>query len=289
MPHVTSQDGAKIAFEKTGDGPAVILVGGALSHRDFHGDRPLAAKLAADFTVYVYDRRGRGQSTDAPSYAVEREIEDLDALVSAAGGSARLCGTSSGAALALRTAARLGAAKVSMLALYEPPYGPEKQKQDFADQRRRVTDLIRTGPPGEAVAYFLSAIGMPPEALEGMKRSSDWDAMKRLEPTLAYDYAVLGDGVVPRDLARTVAVPVLVLDGQKSMDFMHGTADLLAAQLAHSERRTLPGQTHQVDPGALAPVLAAFFKQGQLLPPPAQPRPGREEMSSNPAGRADAP
>ncbi|HLP24339.1 MAG TPA: alpha/beta hydrolase [Acidobacteriota bacterium] len=267
MATVTSRDGVKIAFEKTGSGPALILVGGALSSRS--GGKPLAARLAEHFTVYVFDRRGRGDSTDAPAYAVEREIDDLAALIAEAGGSACLYGVSSGAALALQAAAKLGPDKVSKLALYEPPYGldDEKQRAEFAAQKRRVNELIETGEPGDAATYFMAAIGMPPQVLEKLKSSPEWDAMKKIDFTLAYDYVVLGDGTVPEVIARSIAVPTLVLDGEKTMDFMHATADRLATLIPGAERKTLAGQTHQAAPEVTAPVLTEFFKRrGSSVP-----------------------
>lgn len=261
MTSVISQDGVKIAFEKTGSGPAVIIVGGALSDRN--GGKPLATRLAEYFTVYVLDRRGRGESTDAKTYAVEREIEDLAALIDEAGGSAYLYGVSSGAALALQTAAKLGPAKVPKLALYEPPYGTsdEKQKEEFAGQKQRVNELIKTGQPGDAAGYFMTAIGTPPEVLERLKASPQWEAMKKIDFTLAYDYVVLGDGTVPQAIARAIAVPTLVLDGEKTLEFIHATADRVAKLIPGAERKTLKAQTHQAAPEVAAPVLIEFFKR----------------------------
>jgi pimeloyl-ACP methyl ester carboxylesterase len=263
MARVVSKDGVEIAFEKTGSGPAVILVGGALADRT--GGKPLADRLAGDFTVYIIDRRGRGESTDAKTYAVEREIGDLAALIEDAGGSAYLYGVSSGAALALQTAAKLGPAKVPKLALYEPPYGSDdaQQKQEFAAQKQRINELIKTAQPGDAAAYFLTAIGMPPEALEKMKASPEWETMKKIDFTLAYDYVVLGDGTVPQAIARSIAVPTLVLDGEKTMEFMHATADQVATLIPGAERKTLKGQTHQAAPDVAAPVLIEFFTRSE--------------------------
>jgi pimeloyl-ACP methyl ester carboxylesterase len=214
------------------------------------------------FTVYVLDRRGRGESTDAKTYAVEREIEDLAAIIDDAGGSAILYGVSSGAALALQTAATLDPAKVPRLALYEPPYGPNdgKQKAEFARQKQRVNELIKTGRPGDAAAYFMAAIGTPPAVLEKMKASPEWEAMKKIDFTLAYDYAVLGDGTVPPAIAKAVAVPALVMDGEKSMEFMHATADQVAHLIPGAKRKTLKGQTHNASPEVVAPVLIEFFQ-----------------------------
>lgn len=265
MGSAASKDGVEIAYEKAGRGPAVLIVSGALSHRRFPGDQPLVARLADHFTVYTYDRRGRGESADASSYAVDREIEDIAALVEEAGGSAYVYGISSGAALALQAAAKLGATAITKLALYEPPYrsAGEKQKREFSLQKQRVNELINTGQPGEAVAFFLSAVGTPPEAIEGIKASPNWETMKKLEPTLAYDFVVMGDGTLPPDLPKAVGAPALVMDGENTMEFMHATADTLATFLPHAERKTLKGQTHQVAADALAPVLIEFFKRGR--------------------------
>ncbi len=253
----TSEDGTRIAFEKTGRGPAVILINGALAHRGLYGDQPLAARLSEHFTVYIYDRRGRGESTDVQPYAVAREIEDIEALLNDAGGPAYLYGISSGAALAMQAAANLGSAKVTKLAIYEPPYGEETQ--DFAKQKQLVGELVLTGKPGDAAEFFMSAIGTPPEALEAMKRAPEWEATKKIDFTLAYDFAVLGDGTVPQDIAKAIRVPTLVMNGDRSMDFMQPTADRIAALIPQSQRKTLKGQTHQVEAEALAPLLVEFF------------------------------
>jgi pimeloyl-ACP methyl ester carboxylesterase len=256
---LASKDGTRIAFEKTGAGPGrVIIVSGALAHRASPGVKPLAAKLSEHFTVYTYDRRGRGESTDVQPYSVEREIEDIEAILNDAGGSAYLYGVSSGAALALQAAAKLGPTKVPRLAIYEPPYGQDAKA--FARQKEGVNALVRTGKPGEAIAFFMSEIGTPPEAIEDMKRSPEWGAMKKVEFTLAYDYAVLGDGAVPQEIAEAVTVPTLVLTGEKTMAFMRPTADRIASLMPRAQRKTLQGQTHQAEAKSVAPVLIEFFK-----------------------------
>ncbi len=251
---VTSKDGTTIAFEKVGKGPALILVGGALSRRD--GGKALAEKLMHRFTVYSYDRRGRGNSGDTKPYAVDREIEDLAALIERAGSQAYVYGVSSGAALSLQAAAKLGPEKVRKLALYEPPYGQEARA--FDEQKSRIDELVRTGKPGDAASFFFSAIGTPPQALEEMKRSPDWNEIEKVDFTLAYDYAVLGDGRVP-DVVEQVSVPTLVMDGEKSMPFMRPTADRIAELVPHARRKTIPGQSHQAAPEKVAPLLAEFF------------------------------
>ena len=257
MTSVTSRDGTRIAFEKSGNGPALIIVNGALSHRKLYGDTALLQMLGQHFTTYTYDRRGRGESSDVQPYAVAREIEDIEALITNAGGQAYLYGVSSGAALALRAAATLGPAKVPKLAMYEPPYGPESE--EFEQQKQQVNQIITSGQPGEAAAFFLEAIGTPPEALEGMKSSPEWEEIKKIDFTLAYDFEVLGNGMVPADITRAITIPTLVMDGEKSMDFMHATADQLAKHIPSAERKTLTGQTHQAAAGAVGPVLIAFL------------------------------
>jgi pimeloyl-ACP methyl ester carboxylesterase len=258
MTSVTSRDGTRIAYEKSGNGPALIIVNGALSHRTLYGDTALQRMLAQHFTTYTYDRRGRGESADVQPYATEREIEDIEALINDAGGQAYLYGISSGAALALRAAAALGPTQVPKLALYEPPYGQETE--EFEQQKQRVNEIIRSGKPGEAAAFFLSELGTPPEALEGMKASPEWDAIKKIDFTLAYDFEVLGNGTVPADIATTITVPTLVMNGEKSMDFMHATADQLAKLVPGAQRKTLTGQTHVAAAEAVAPALIAFFR-----------------------------
>jgi pimeloyl-ACP methyl ester carboxylesterase len=264
MAHVTSKDGTKIAFEKTGSGPAVIIVSGGLTHRNIHRDKytSLTEKLSKHFTTYIYDRRGRGGSTDVQPYAVAREIEDIEALIYDAGGRAYLYGVSGGAALSLQAAAKLGPAKVPKLALYELPYGQEKQ--EFDAQKQRVNELVRTGAPGEAAAFFFSAIGTPPEALEAMKSSPEWEAIKKIDFTLVYDYEVLGDGAVPHDIITAIAVPTLVMDGEKGVPFIHATVDQIAKLIPGAQRRTLKGQTHQAEAEVLAPVLIEFFTGEKL-------------------------
>jgi pimeloyl-ACP methyl ester carboxylesterase len=146
---------------------------------------------------------------------------------------------------------------VPRLALYEPPYGQESAA--FASQKQRVNELVKTGKPGDAAAFFMTAIGTPPEVIDGMKRSGEWEAIKKIDFTLAYDYAVLGNGAVPEDTARAITVPALVMDGEKTMDFIHPAADRIAELMPRSQRKTLAGQTHQVNADATAPVLIAFF------------------------------
>ena len=251
-----SKDGTKIAYEKVGQGSALVIVGGALSQRD--GGKPLAGKLSEQFTVYMYDRRGRGRSGDTQPYAVEREIEDLVAVIQQAGNDVYVYAVSSGAALARQAAAELGPQRVSKLAVYEPPYG--QNPKEFNEQKERVAQLVKTGEPGDAAEYFLAAIGMPPPALADMKRSPAWDGIKKVDFTLTYDYAVLGNGAVP-DTVKRIKIPTLVLDGQKTLPFIRPAADRIAELIPQSQRQTIPGQSHQAAPEVIAPLLVEFFSE----------------------------
>lgn len=261
MTTVTSKDGTTIAFDGSGEGPALVLVGGALSDRS--GAAPLAEVLAPRFTVFAYDRRGRGESDDTAPYAVEREIEDLEAVVAEAGGSAFVFGHSSGAALALEAAAR--SLPVTKLALYEPPFivddGHEPLPDDYVE---RLTDLAASGRRGDAVEYFLtSGPGVPPEVVAGMRNEPFWPAMEKIAHTLAYDGAVMGDLMsgrpLPADRWASMAIPTLVLDGDQSPAWARNSVGALAEVLPNAERRTLEGQDHGAAPEVLAPALVEFF------------------------------
>jgi pimeloyl-ACP methyl ester carboxylesterase len=210
----------------------------------------------------MYDRRGRGESSDTLPYTVTREIEDIEALIKEAGGSVYLYGISSGAVLALKAAAKLGPAKVSKLALYQAPLdsGDDKAKQDFAQYTQRMAELLEANKRGDAVAFFLADM-MPAEILEDMRHSPEWPLMEALAPTLAYDNAVMGDGSVPTNDAKAATMPALVLDGSQSPAFFHEAAKALSRAIPYAKRKTLEGQTHQVAPEALAPVLAEFFAE----------------------------
>ncbi len=253
-----SKDGTSITYEKTGKGPTIILVNGALGHRQHNGESDLAAMLAKHFTVIFYDRRGRGESTDTKPYAVEREIEDIEALVIDAGGSAYLYGPSSGAALSLLAAEKLGPEKIKKLALFEPPYGSDT-KQEYAKEKDKVNELVTIGKIDEAVTFYLGRRWITPDKMEAMKKSPEWKAMVDIGHTLVYDFEVLGDGMVPVDDVKNITIPTLVMDGEKSFDFMHATADTVAKTIPGSVRKTIKGQTHSVSAEAVAPMLVEFF------------------------------
>ena len=262
MNTVISRDGTPIAFDRTGTGPAVILVDGAMCHRAFGPAGPLAALLAEHFTVYTYDRRGRGGSGDHPDYAVEREIEDIEALVKEAGGVAYVYGTSSGGALALEAAARLPG--IARLAVFEVPFvvdpsGPVRP-DDYLD---RMDTMIAEGRRGAAVATFMSTVGVPAVGVAVMRLTPVWRKLKAVAPTLRYDFRVLGDTgagrPLPADRWTAVQMPVLVLDGGKSPAPMRTAMKQLAEVLPDARYRTLPGQTHLLKADAVAPVLREFF------------------------------
>jgi pimeloyl-ACP methyl ester carboxylesterase len=255
MPGVTSADGTAIAYERTGSGPALVLIDGAMCHRAAGPMRPLAALLRDAFTVYTYDRRGRGESSDTLPYAVAREVEDLRAVIARAGGEAYVYAISSGAALALATAA--AGPGITRLALYEPPFTADAD--GAKEYTERLTELLDAGRRGDAVALFMTYVGVPPEAVAGIRAQPGWAALEAIAPTLAYDDEVLGDGSVPRDLASRIAVPSLVLAGGASPQSLRRAAKATADALPTAEHRTLDGQTHDLAPDALAPVLTEFF------------------------------
>jgi pimeloyl-ACP methyl ester carboxylesterase len=260
---VKSKDGTMIGFDRMGGGPPVILVGGAFQHRAFDPrTQQLAALLAERLSVYHYDRRGRGDSGDTPPYAVGREIEDLDALISHAGGSAGLYGESSGGNLALEAAAR-GLA-ITKIAVWEANVLVDDSRPPLPhDYVQRLTELSASDSRDEAVAHFLTtAVGIPAEYLAAMRESPMWAGMEAVAHTLAYDGAVVGDSMAAAPAAaerwRTVTVPTLVLDGGQT-PWMSTGADALAKALPRGQRRTLAGQEHGVAAEAIAPILTEFF------------------------------
>jgi pimeloyl-ACP methyl ester carboxylesterase len=263
MKTVTSKDGTVIAFDQSGKGPAVILVDGALQYRAFdQGMAPLADLLAQHFTVFHYDRRGRGDSTDTQPYAMEREFEDIEAIIDEGGGSAFLYGISSGAALAFEAALALES-KVRKLVMYEPPYNDdENARQAWKHYRQQLKEVLAEGRRGDAVGLFMMLLGMPADQLEGMHQDPMWPLWEAVGHTLAYDAAALGeDGSIPTKRAANLAVPTLVMDGGASeWSFMHITAVALAKAIPNAQHRSLEGQSHEVSPEALSPVLIDFFK-----------------------------
>jgi pimeloyl-ACP methyl ester carboxylesterase len=256
MDTVASRDGTTLAFDRLGDGLPVILVCGGSTDR--MANAPLARLLEPRFTVFNYDRRGRGESGDTPPYAVEREVEDIAAVIGAAGGSAFLYGTSSGAVLALKAAA--SGLPVTKLALWEPPFVLDEKARPPADQVERYNEMIAEGRRGDAVEYFMAkVVGLPPEFVAQARSQPFWGAQEALAHTLAYDATIMGDYSLPMERAAAVTVPTLVLDGGASFAGMAEAAEALADALPQGQRRTLEGQGHDADPKALAAVLVEFF------------------------------
>jgi len=263
MNKVQSADGTTIAFDRVGKGPALILVGGALEHRMMDSETArLAAlpRLTQHFTVYHYDRRGRGDSTDTQPYAVEREIEDIEAIIDAAGGSAFVFGISSGAALAMEAAVELGS-KVKKLAMYEAPYNDDQAaRQAWKEYRKQLVKLLSAGRRGDALVLFMMLVGIPADHVPAARQHPMWPTWEAVAATLAYDAAVLGeDASVPTGRAARVSIPALVMDGGASFPFMHVAATALAKAMPNAQLRTLEGQTHEVAVEVLAPVLVEFF------------------------------
>lgn len=264
MNTVQSKDGTAIAFDRYGEGPAVVLVGGAFQHRAIDpGTAHLAELLAERFTVFHYDRRGRGDSGDTAPYAVEREVEDLEALIEEAGGSASVFGMSSAGALALEAASRgLG---IQKLALYEPPFIVDDSRPPLPEgYAERLAGLASSGRRGDAVEYFLTeSARVPAEAVAPMREAPIWPAFVGVAHTLAYDGAIMGDTMSgsPSTLGRwsCVMAPTLVMDGGASPAYQRNAVEALADVLPNAQRRTLEGQTHDVAPGVLAPALEEFF------------------------------
>jgi pimeloyl-ACP methyl ester carboxylesterase len=258
---VRSRDGTTIAFDRSGDGPPLILVSGAMGTKAHAVE--LASQLATTFTVFAYDRRGRGDSGDTQPYAVEREIEDLDAAIGAAGGSAFVYGHSSGAVLALRAAA--AGLNIPKLALHEPPFIVDDSRPPVPDDLvEHLDELIAAGKPGDAVAYFMTdSVGVPAEALDGMRQNPSWARMEAVAHTLSYDSRIMADTTrgdpAPLQQWAAVTTPTLIIDGTETFPFMHPSADALAAVLTNAERATLGGQDHGPEPEVLVPVLVEFF------------------------------
>jgi pimeloyl-ACP methyl ester carboxylesterase len=253
MRRVTSADGTEIAYERAGDGPSVILVGGGLD--DGAENAPLMTELAARFTVVNYARRGRGESGDTLPYALEREVEDIAALIAEAGGPAHVFGASSGGALALEAAA--GGLAIDRVAIYEVPY-PVGMVDVWRQYVEQLAVALAEGRRGDALALFMRVAGATEESIAAARGAPLWARLERLAPTLAYDAACLGDGRPPARLAA-VACPVLVLTGEDAAGFYGPAADAVVASVPTARRELLAGQGHVADPAVLAEALSDFF------------------------------
>jgi pimeloyl-ACP methyl ester carboxylesterase len=253
LHYAASADGTTIAFERAGTGPALVLVDAAAHYRAFSSFNGLIPLLVGDFTVYHFDRRGRGDSGDGPSYAVEREIEDLAALIDLAGGSAAVHGFSSGALLALHAGA--AGLPITRLTLLEPPSAPEDQSVAQAQFTAELRSRLASGGPDAALEFFLEDI-VPEEVRSAMRLDGSWAAMAAVAPTLVHD-SLVSEATTTEVLAQ-VEVPALVLSSRGSPDELTGMADDVAARLPGAQRRSLPGTWHGVSDDALAAALREF-------------------------------
>lgn len=282
-----SADGTRIAFERTGDGDPIVLVDGAFCSRTFGPMATLAPLLANGFTVFAYDRRGRGDSSDTQPYAVDREIEDLQAVIDAAGGSAHVFGMSSGAILALDAAAC--GLSIRKLALYEPPFvvdssvfgeQSEAGQRDVtagrsrwfdassrhigsgqappADAAEQLTAMIAADRRSDAVTFFMKLMGMPSFVLAIMRFLPLWSKLKAVAHTLPYDAAIVGEASLPAQ-AATIDVPTVVIGGEKSPARLRNAVRAVAQTMPNARPLLLEGQDHNVASKVLAPVLEQFF------------------------------
>jgi pimeloyl-ACP methyl ester carboxylesterase len=257
MKMIKSHDGTSIAFEQGGKGLPIIFVFGAFN--DHKRAVPLASTLQQRFTTYVYDRRGRGSSGDNQPYAVQREIEDIDALITEAGGSALVFGHSSGATLALHAAA--SGSNITEMVLYEPPFDVDGSRpRPPADLAGQIAQLVSCGRRGDAVELFqLKGVGMPEEVVVQLRNAPSRSALEAVAHTLVYDVLITGDLSLPTDLIGSVATPTLILAGDASPPFMQSAARAVADVLPNGQHRLLPGQTHDILPEVTAPIIEAFF------------------------------
>jgi pimeloyl-ACP methyl ester carboxylesterase len=259
--HVVSKDGTRIAYERTGSGPAVVLIDGAMCSRAFGPMPKIAALLKEHFTVYLYDRRGRGESGNTEPYLKVREVEDIEALVRAAGGAAFAVGLSSGGALALEAAA--SGVRFEKIAVYEPPFMPDDAARHAqADHEGKLKALVAAGERGAAVKYFMrDMIGVPaPVVLVMQLMRGIWSKLKAVAHTLPYDAAIMGDWQVPARRLAGVQTPTLAMYGGKTERRLKRAVEELVKVLPNVRQQVLPGQTHNVNAGVLVPALVEFFK-----------------------------
>jgi pimeloyl-ACP methyl ester carboxylesterase len=256
MATTTSQDGTVIAFDRAGAGPPLILVDPAAGFRGFGPMGAHAKQLASRFTVFTYDRRGRGQSTDTPPYAVDRELQDLQALIDVAGSSAFVFGFSTGAVLALHAAAR-GLA-IDRLVLLEPALELDREPAAEPDPlAAEVAELVAAGRRGDAIIHFNRSIGVPEEMLEGLRDAPAWPALEALAHTLVYDLTI-ASSFTP-DMLSGIATPTLVVTSEATDDRLRRWARTVAEAMPDAHHRSLPGEWHGVAPEILAPILEDFL------------------------------
>lgn len=257
----TSRDGTTIALTKRGSGPPLIIVDGAFCYRENGPATGLASLLAQRFTVFTYDRRGRGESGDTAPYTVEREIDDLRAVAREAGGTPFVLGISSGGALTLQAVA--SGVDVKKIALYEPPYladgnGP----RSFEDVKNRLQSLVSAGDRAGAVRFFMTDVyGAPRSFALAMPflMPNAWRRNKLVVHTTPYDLTILGDWSVLNERRSSISVPALIIGGEKSPKELRDGVAAVANALPNAHSRFLPGQDHNISGPALVPVLFEFF------------------------------
>ncbi len=268
MEQVISPDGTPIAFDRLGEGPPLIVVGGASCDRAI--TRSTAEALARSFSVINFDRRGRGSSGDTLPFDVDREIEDIGALIEAAGGQAAVYGHSSGAALVLRAAA--SGLPITAVILHDAPYRPddERWREAAREYGERVRGLLAEDRRGDALDLFMSLTGMPQELIEARRQSPGRASQEALAPTLAYDSAAMGDSergaTVPTDLLAEIQIPVLTLSGTMSPPFMLESGVRIATGVRDGRHRVLEGQGHAADPAIVASAVAEFAAAATIQP-----------------------
>jgi pimeloyl-ACP methyl ester carboxylesterase len=262
MKKVISRDGTHIAYDQSGTGPPLILVDGAFCSRKFGPMPKLAPLLSPYFSVMTYDRRGRGDSSDTLPYAVDREVEDLEALITAAGGPAFVFGMSSGAVLSLRAVA--AGLTIKKLAIYEPPFIVDRNNghQPPSDHAEHISKLIASDRRSDAVKYYLvKVMGMPAMFFYVMRLLPMWPKMKTIANSLPYDSAIMKDFGFPAEMISAITTPALVSGGEKSPIMLRNAVNAVAKALPNSQCQMLAGQTHNVSVKVLAPVLTKFFKE----------------------------
>ncbi len=255
METTKSKDGTTIAFQRSGTGPPLVLVVGAFCTRTTTVD--LTPLLAPNFTVFEYDRRGRGDSDDKTPYAVDREIEDLRAVITEAGGQTYVYGHSSGAALAVQAAA--AGVPMTKLVAYEPPYATtEDDRRSGTAMLASIRQAVTDGRTGDAAIMHLSGSGMPANVIDMIKNSPGWADMIAVAHTLPYDWAITTRGVEPDKFAR-ITVPTLVLTGGDSSPYLHAGAAATAAAIPDAKLDTIAGQGHVAARDVIAPILQSWF------------------------------
>ena len=258
MSHkVKSNDGTVIAYDTYGQGPAVVISGGTVGDRSQQAD--LAQMLAKEFTVFNFDRRGRGETELVGPYTREGEYEDLDTMINVAGGSAFVYGTSGpGVMVLLALSSRLLKSTVKKFVLWEPPFVLDGHIP--SDYKQQLESLLAEGRRGDMVALFLTAaVGMPKEVVDSMRQMPFWPAQEAFAHTLVNDAKLMGDYLIPEDRISRVNVPTLVIDGGLT-PFLTAASDEVAAAMPNAKRVTLRGQPHNVDAKVIAPAIIEFFK-----------------------------